>query len=447
MVFPRLPARLLGFLLGAGVTGLLAGGDSYLLFRGQDAVHRRDAQAILQYQADLLVERLDRRLETWRDLLLAVGALDMLRGEAGSEEALRTALQEVAGANADLLWLGLLDNDGTVISASDVFDALPTSADLAAQIRASGRPAYAGLRRVAGGLVVDIAVPLTSMRLLAAQMSLDWAENLRASQQAHSLDGATITLHGKNGELLLPREAPVLQGAVLTASGTLPGRRYTVRASLEESAVRAPLRPFAWRLGIGSLVISLAVGGLGALLAHQAQRAMAESRAKAERDPLTGLRNRAGLAVWEAAAQGQRVAVVALDLDGFKPINDTHGHAVGDEVLRGVANAMQARLRPGDAAVRLGGDEFLFALLPRTGEDAAASAEAVAWRLIRVLGEGIETSVGQVPVGASAGVALIPEDATSFSAARALADEALYAAKRAGKRTVLRASPAAAPGA
>ena len=115
--------------------------------------------------------------------------------------------------------------------------------------------------------------------------------------------------------------------------------------------------------------------------------------------------------------------------------------------LRGVAQAMQARLRPGDAAVRLGGDEFLFALLPRGNEDGGVSAEAVAWRLIRVLAEGVETSAGSLPVGASAGIALVPEDAPSFSAALALADEALYAAKRAGKGTVLRASPKPPPGA
>jgi diguanylate cyclase (GGDEF)-like protein len=438
MVSRRLPLRPLAFLAGACLAGLVAGADSWLLVQRERAAQLSEADAALAFQADLLAERLSIGMGTWRQLLGAVGALDALK-PGGEATALSDALADLVTATADLHWLGLFDPSGRLLGASAPVAAPPGA--LAAAVARGDRVGVGEPLQAPDGISLDFAVRLADGLVLAGRVALGWAERLRVTQQARSLRGVTLSIHAPDAAALLPRALPAMAQPIIERHAPIGATRFTARASLSESAALAPLRAFALRLGAGALAVALAAGVLAAALAHLAQRALAASRARAEHDPLTGLRNRAGLAAWEAAAKGRRMAVVALDLDGFKPINDTHGHAVGDEVLRGVADAMRARLRPGDAAVRIGGDEFLFALLPRAGEDAGASAESVAWRLIRVLAEGVETAAGTLPVGASAGVALVPEDAPSLAAAQALADAALYEAKRAGKRTVLRASP------
>jgi len=137
-------------------------------------------------------------------------------------------------------------------------------------------------------------------------------------------------------------------------------------------------------------------------------------------DPLTGALNRRGFAERLEARlreEDPRLALVLLDLDGFKAVNDTHGHAAGDELLRWVVAALEGLLRPADAVGRLGGDEFAI-LLP--GVDAEGAA-GVAERVRATLGE---------RVGASAGVAVAPHDGGSAEALHRHADLALYAAKR-----------------
>ena len=149
----------------------------------------------------------------------------------------------------------------------------------------------------------------------------------------------------------------------------------------------------------------------------------------ARHDPLTGLGNRMlleerlGHALERAARQGSRVGVLLLDLDGFKPINDTHGHAVGDAVLQAIAQRLQAAVRSVDTVARLGGDEFVVvadgddlpALLPRVRDAVEAP---IAWEGLRL------------QVGASLGVAEFPRDGTSCDALLAHADQAMYAAKQ-----------------
>lgn len=116
---------------------------------------------------------------------------------------------------------------------------------------------------------------------------------------------------------------------------------------------------------------------------------------RAHHDPLTGLPNRAALARYlpraEQRSQGTPcgLAVLYLDLDGFKPVNDRHGHAVGDQVLRESASRMRGCLRAGDLVVRLGGDEFLM-ILQVPLDEAAGQARQVAERAIQTLGAVIE---------------------------------------------------------
>jgi two-component system, cell cycle response regulator len=165
-----------------------------------------------------------------------------------------------------------------------------------------------------------------------------------------------------------------------------------------------------------------------------------ELRSRARTDELTGLLNRRGILerlerevslVHRAGA----VAVAIMDIDRFKTVNDTHGHAVGDQVLMEVAARMKAELRAYDDIGRYGGEEFAI-LLPNCG---AADAQKVAERVRRaVCASPVETSAGAVTVSVSAGVAsastscrLSPQDVI------ALADAALYKAKDGGRNCVV----------
>lgn len=162
---------------------------------------------------------------------------------------------------------------------------------------------------------------------------------------------------------------------------------------------------------------------------HQQQQRMEHL---ASHDGLTGLLNRnkfMDTLASEVALAGrtqQRFAVLYLDLDGFKPINDTHGHAAGDRVLVEVAQTLRRVARSSDFIARLGGDEF--ALLQR-GIDTPAQAAALAERLDAALRHPVALGHQSVAVGASVGIALYPEHGEDPEALLAHADQAMYLAK------------------
>ena len=155
----------------------------------------------------------------------------------------------------------------------------------------------------------------------------------------------------------------------------------------------------------------------------------------AHHDALTGLPNRlrfmANLeqAMAAAARHGQRLALLFLDLDGFKPVNDTMGHSRGDELLRIVAHRIRDSVRGEDTAARIGGDEFTLILseinLP---EDAAL----VARQVIDIVQQPVRLGDDDVSVSVSVGISVYPDCADSVDGLMSLADEAMYAAKRAG---------------
>lgn len=157
-------------------------------------------------------------------------------------------------------------------------------------------------------------------------------------------------------------------------------------------------------------------------------------------DPLTGLPNRRYLsgrldALLSASRRhGHQLTLLVADLDRFKDVNDRHGHAVGDRLLRAAAEGLRRGLRAEDVLGRLGGDEFL-AILPETG---AAAAEASAERLRATVTEELRRVAGGVPVGISVGVASW-DGAETAGALLRRGDAALYAAKRAGRGRLVRA--------
>ncbi|WP_052388663.1 putative bifunctional diguanylate cyclase/phosphodiesterase [Belnapia moabensis] len=171
----------------------------------------------------------------------------------------------------------------------------------------------------------------------------------------------------------------------------------------------------------------------------QAQRERAELARRSEHlarhDALTGLPNRAMFQDAMARAVGglpeAGFAIFYLDLDRFKEVNDSLGHAVGDRLLREVGARIRTCLRPGDLVVRLGGDEFA-ALLPGAPAEAIT---ALARRLIEAVGEDYAIDGNRVAVGASIGIALAPRDGQNADLLLRHADMALYAAKEAGRAT------------
>jgi diguanylate cyclase (GGDEF)-like protein/PAS domain S-box-containing protein len=150
-------------------------------------------------------------------------------------------------------------------------------------------------------------------------------------------------------------------------------------------------------------------------------------------DPLTGLGNRALLerevesAIGSARRQGRGLCLLFIDLDRFKLVNDSHGHAVGDEVLQEVARRLQQVLRAGDVACRLGGDEFVV-LLPAVRQ--IDDGHRVASKLQAAVAEPIVHDGLTLSVGASIGVVNWPEGGEDMAALMRAADLAMYDAKR-----------------
>lgn len=153
-------------------------------------------------------------------------------------------------------------------------------------------------------------------------------------------------------------------------------------------------------------------------------------------DPLTRLPNRALLAdrlsqaMARACSEQHGLAVCFLDLDGFKAVNDTHGHEAGDELLVIVAQRLQAHIRTGDTAARLGGDEFVVLLCDLRD---LHECEQMAQRLLRAICEPMVVEGHTVQVGASMGIALYPQHGSQAEQLLRLADQAMYQAKQSGR--------------
>ncbi len=156
-------------------------------------------------------------------------------------------------------------------------------------------------------------------------------------------------------------------------------------------------------------------------------------------DPLTGLANRTSLgpsleqAVQRARRRNSKLAVVFIDLDGFKQVDDAHGPDAGDALLIEVAARLRKQLRSSDLVARLGGDEFLVVL-----EDIQdlVPVEAVSRKLLGELARPFALATGEVQVTASIGVSTLPDDAMDAAGLMKHADTAMYQAKQAGKNTL-----------
>jgi diguanylate cyclase (GGDEF)-like protein len=229
------------------------------------------------------------------------------------------------------------------------------------------------------------------------------------------------------------------------------GFRYGVRSlyasqalSLAGFAMVVAFNPF-WRghplLAGGLLVTLAAVPAYGAILLRQVENAHRSLRDQAMRDVLTGLYNRRYLLdafereLHRARRSGEQLGLLVIDIDHFKRINDTFGHAAGDEVLRCVSRFMLGFVRAGDILCRLGGEEFVL-LQPKAHMQAIVERANTLRREVSRL-EIVHQGRQVGPVTMSIGISMFPRHGTSPGALLHAADAALYRAKNSGRDRVL----------
>lgn len=422
-----------------------------------------------------------RRLDT----VLALGAarMEARPGRSAMAGAEATLLRQLAGQAGRSAVLGLVASDGTVLAGSPGFR-LPSGAasraafgrDLA---RAAGRDGTAiGTpegrdRQTMFPVVRAVRSEGGAPRYLVAFVSFDHllAKWRRAviGPKASAGPGEAIVIVG-NGARLFGRWPPVarrtaeqyygrsLTGPMARALAASPERSMGVYQGVTEldgvDRIGRWRRLAGYPMAIGVSVpmrrvqeewlarlVPLAVGlgfALGFLLLAYIviARGMRRRVAAARLDELTGLPNRRGLFEYLATLLDRNAAertagvaaIIVLDLDDFKPINDAYGHATGDAVLRALGSRLGKAVRPEDLVARLGGDEF--AIVGRGLPDRSAVPA-----LLDRLGEIIESPLG-LPAGVTArlgcsfGAALFPGDGATESELLARADHALYVAKR-----------------
>ncbi|SDC37166.1 diguanylate cyclase (GGDEF) domain-containing protein [Geodermatophilus telluris] len=241
--------------------------------------------------------------------------------------------------------------------------------------------------------------------------------------------GTDVALLDRDG-LAVGRVIRVLQPIVADTSGRSIGVLElllpydTVAAEVEAATTRT-----YWRLGAGLGVLYLVIGAISWSTTRRLRRQAAQAEHDALHDPLTGLANRELFArrVDAELQRGTPGAVVLVDLDRFKEVNDTLGHHAGDQLLREVGVRLAATVRAGDTVARLGGDEFGL-LLP--GLDDPAGARELVERVSEALAA--EAVVDGVPlaVEASCGIAMHPADAADVETLMTCADAAMYQGKR-----------------
>ena len=330
------------------------------------------------------------------------------------------ALTEVALAVATLL--------GVIIAASagigvirDTYRRRKAEADLFEE----KERAQVTLGSIGDGVIrTDVKGTISFLNEAAAKLTgwtVDEAQGKHVSEVFRVVDEIT--------KKAIPNRMEIAAREGCTAS--LPESALLVRRDGGEIPVEDVVNPIHDNEGhvIGAVKVFRDVSAARALasrLQHSAQH-----------DPLTGLSNRVLLgdrisqAVASAARRDAKVAVLYLDLDGFKLINDTLGHAAGDELLKSAADRLRACTRDADTVARLGGDEFVVLLANIAhAEDAALSAE----RILHALHSVHLVHGRDLHLGASIGISVYPDDASGAEALLANADAAMYEAKASGRR-------------
>lgn len=260
--------------------------------------------------------------------------------------------------------------------------------------------------------------------------------------------GRVVLASGQTLRLLGSHDIPVSEGSslrqVLRAIRDHAGDTWSeVKARLPRSFAQPASRTFEVTLQGRLLEVHLqpvTVGRWAITIEDVTVRRAAEAQAEemARHDPLTGLPNRLLLrerlqeALGRLHRMGEACAVLLIDLDRFKPINDTLGHPMGDALLKKVADRLRSTVRPTDTVARIGGDEFV---ILQAGIRGASDTQALARRIVDLVGRTYMVEGQLLSIGASVGVALVPNDGDDADRILKNADLALYRSKLDGRGT------------
>lgn len=286
-------------------------------------------------------------------------------------------------------------------------------------------------------------------------------DNFMASLYGKQAPGITLTIYDDadpNPQSLLYQSRDV-DGQVLVPDPNGPkareymvvaGHNWTMDLGLQEDFEGLHGRDVASVIAVTGIGLSLTLSLLSWYMVTGRARALRlaaqmteELRHMAQHDPLTDLPNRAMFShrlqhELERAKRHQgRFALIFLDLDHFKPINDHHGHGVGDRLLQQVARRLQGAVRASDTVGRIGGDEFVV-LMPELGPGDAALG--LAEKIRQVVRESYAVDSHALTISCSLGVAVFPDDGEDEIALTKAADEAMYRAKAEGRDSVASAS-------
>ena len=245
-----------------------------------------------------------------------------------------------------------------------------------------------------------------------------------------------------------PRESEItrLRQKIAAVSAVLHLLEQKFSSVLSETA--RWVRRISWQI---SFFMSAVLIGLGVLASRRIIRSISNELAirkmleeqifkEAREDPLTGLYNRKYFTeqfdryLKLAAREKRHCSLLYLDLDYFKPVNDTFGHTVGDTVLKAAAEIFKDQIRSTDLIARIGGDEFVILLVHPCDRD---GVEISAKRIIDELQKPMLIDGNEVQTGVSIGAAMFPEDGEDAATLVKKADDALYAAKEAGRRSLV----------
>ena len=366
------------------------------------------AAGVIVALAALALAELEREAELHRDVIDGLHAKDSL-------ESLRVQLSELGLAARVVALTG--DLAAVQRIESRAVEAEAELAYLAQHPTNDNGPAFVALRQAVTGFALQA-------RSIGGQ---------RAARGVQDAVAAATAAEAAQAEAL-HASARVLDQRV---------RRINDRA-LAQIRLSETLRTYVSWLLAGSVIVLIGLFATYRWAALREKAARQRIEHLAHYDTVTGLPNRALLAdrLEQEVARARRssgcFALVMLDLDGFKSVNDRWGHAAGDQVLAIVGERARRGLRASDTIGRLGGDEFM-AILPDT---TAAGARAAAGKIVQSLAQPYALDEGGATLSASAGLAIFPADGADAETLQRAADGALYEAKREGKNRVSSAAGA-----
>ena len=376
---------------------------------------------------------------------------------AGPESALDDS---IADLHAGLAWAVVLRADGSLIAADPPSmaakaPALATGSSFAQAVKAD-RLTLGDVTVEPTGTTVHLFQPFKGTdgpRVLVMPAPIEQVTPVLAGVLEVTADHAYVVDAQDNvitssGKETVGEQRPALAQAgspgVNYLTTPIPSTTWRVILMTSEEKLLGPLRASeraAWKL-FGVLTAAVMLLILIGVVAMNSLHRLAHARAH---DALTGLPSRSlfiDRVTTTILEQRRRpsgpTAALFIDLDGFKPVNDTYGHAVGDALLKAVAGRLLESMRPGDYVSRFGGDEFLILCKGlRTESDALAVAE----RIRQYIAEPFDVGGHKLHIGTSIGIALLDDHADDATSLIHNADLAMYEAKRSGKGRIERFTP------